>query len=362
MFGRRRRDVTSLLLIGALLVLIVVTLSQIFVVHSSGSAGSDAAASRAWHAERKRSLELRELDVKLHSIMLQTVPSVELHRRLLHNQANTNRFLEILREASRTRVRANVTDARYDAAAAASGGGGGVSELTGFYQKSNLADNKAMTVSLSNSQSELGRISMASRRRHHQRGGSSRDIAAAAAVASANDDFTHASQAVKPTRPAGDHLSQQRHSDGLGGISAARERVTQVSSVAVDIKVPLATANSRALSVAFDVNKPERISPGDDTSQFYRAVSGGDRLTESSPLLTNFDDMFCPDIPPKLRKNIVCVSMMWQRCVLLQYGLNNKLLPWVPSYPVTSLFLHFCEFVYFCEKPIFAFCSGQVPN
>ena len=53
------------------------------------------------HDQRKLHMELRELDINLHSVMMQTVPSVELNRRLLQNQINSKRFLEILREASR---------------------------------------------------------------------------------------------------------------------------------------------------------------------------------------------------------------------------------------------------------------------
>jgi len=45
-------------------------------------------------------LELKELDVNLHTMMLQNVPSIDLNRRLLQNQINSRRVAQILDEAS----------------------------------------------------------------------------------------------------------------------------------------------------------------------------------------------------------------------------------------------------------------------
>lgn len=56
-------------------------------------------------------VELRELDINLHSVMMHRVPSIELNRRLLQNQINSNRFLHILHEASQMeRPKTNTVD------------------------------------------------------------------------------------------------------------------------------------------------------------------------------------------------------------------------------------------------------------
>jgi len=45
-------------------------------------------------------LELKEMDVNLHTMMLQNVPSIELNRRLLQNKINSRRVAQILVQAS----------------------------------------------------------------------------------------------------------------------------------------------------------------------------------------------------------------------------------------------------------------------
>ena len=54
------------------------------------------------HSIRKLRLELREMDINLHSLMMQNVPSIELNRRLLQNQINAERFAQILNQASQS--------------------------------------------------------------------------------------------------------------------------------------------------------------------------------------------------------------------------------------------------------------------
>ena len=51
---------------------------------------------------RKLQIEMRELDFALHSMMKDRVPSMELNRRLLQNEINSQRFKHILQEASKT--------------------------------------------------------------------------------------------------------------------------------------------------------------------------------------------------------------------------------------------------------------------
>jgi hypothetical protein len=89
----KRRDIPPVVLLLVLLLLVVLTLSQILVVHR-GRYGRNV------HSMRRLQLELRELDLNLHSLMMQNVPSIELNRRMLVNQINTNRFADILRQAS----------------------------------------------------------------------------------------------------------------------------------------------------------------------------------------------------------------------------------------------------------------------
>ncbi len=89
----RRRDIPPVLLLLLLIILVMLTLSQILVVHN-GRYG------RGVHNIRKLQLELREMDINLHSLMLQNVPSIELNRRLLQNQINAERIAAIIRQAS----------------------------------------------------------------------------------------------------------------------------------------------------------------------------------------------------------------------------------------------------------------------
>lgn len=93
----RRRDIPSVLLLSLLILLIILTLSQILVVHNGRLGGNSR------HKMRKLQAELRELDINLHSVMMHRVPSIELNRRLLQNQINSNKFLRILKEASKIR-------------------------------------------------------------------------------------------------------------------------------------------------------------------------------------------------------------------------------------------------------------------
>ncbi len=89
----KRRDIPPVLLLLLLIILVMLTLSQILVVHN-GRYG------RGVHNIRKLQLELREMDINLHSLMLQNVPSIELNRRLLQNQINAERIAAIIRQAS----------------------------------------------------------------------------------------------------------------------------------------------------------------------------------------------------------------------------------------------------------------------
>ena len=72
----------------------MLTLSQILVVHNGRYGG------RSVHNMRKLQLELREMDINLHSLMLQNVPSIELNRRLLQNKINAERIAAIIRQAA----------------------------------------------------------------------------------------------------------------------------------------------------------------------------------------------------------------------------------------------------------------------
>ena len=94
----KRRDIPPVLLLLVLLVLVMLTLSQILVVHN-GRYGRNV------QSMRRLQLELRELDLNLHSLMMQNVPSIELNRRMLVNQINTNRFASILKQAAESDTR-----------------------------------------------------------------------------------------------------------------------------------------------------------------------------------------------------------------------------------------------------------------
>lgn len=89
----KRRDIPPVLLLLLLIVLVMLTLSQILVVHN-GRYG------RSVHSMRKLQLELRQMDLNLHALMMQNVPSVELNRRMLANQVNSHRMADILAEAA----------------------------------------------------------------------------------------------------------------------------------------------------------------------------------------------------------------------------------------------------------------------
>lgn len=91
----KRRDIPPVLLLLLLIILVMLTLSQILVVHN-GRYG------RNIHNMRKLQLELREMDINLHSLMMQNVPSIELNRRLLQNEINAGRIKAILAQASKT--------------------------------------------------------------------------------------------------------------------------------------------------------------------------------------------------------------------------------------------------------------------
>ena len=83
-----------MLLLLLLIILVMLTLSQILVVHN-GRYGKSV------HSMRKVQLELRQMDLNLHALMMQNVPSIELSRRLLQNEINANRVARILAEASK---------------------------------------------------------------------------------------------------------------------------------------------------------------------------------------------------------------------------------------------------------------------
>ena len=91
----KRRDIPPVLLLLLLIILVMLTLSQILVVHN-GRYG------RSVHNMRKLQLELREMDINLHSLMMQNVPSIELNRRLLQNEINAGRIAAIIAQASKT--------------------------------------------------------------------------------------------------------------------------------------------------------------------------------------------------------------------------------------------------------------------
>ena len=90
----KRRDIPPVLLLLLLIILVMLTLSQILVVHN-GRYGRNV------HSMRRLQLELREMDINLHSLMMQNVPSIELSRRLLQNEINTARFAQILDQAAK---------------------------------------------------------------------------------------------------------------------------------------------------------------------------------------------------------------------------------------------------------------------
>ena len=100
----KRRDIPPVLLLLLLIVLVMLTLSQILVVHNGRYGG------RSVHNIRKLQLELREMDINLHSLMLQNVPSIELNRRLLQNQINAERIAAIIRQAAEPQLTTKRTD------------------------------------------------------------------------------------------------------------------------------------------------------------------------------------------------------------------------------------------------------------
>ena len=100
----KRRDIPPVLLLLLLIVLVMLTLSQILVVHNGRYGG------RSVHNMRKLQLELREMDINLHSLMLQNVPSIELNRRLLQNQINAERIAAIIRQAAEPQLTTKGTD------------------------------------------------------------------------------------------------------------------------------------------------------------------------------------------------------------------------------------------------------------
>ena len=90
----KRRDIPPVLLLLLLIILVMLTLSQILVVHN-GRYGKNV------HTMRKLQLELRQMDLNLHALMMQNVPSIELSKRLLQNEINGNKVARIMAEASR---------------------------------------------------------------------------------------------------------------------------------------------------------------------------------------------------------------------------------------------------------------------
>lgn len=91
----KRRDIPPVLLLLLLIILVMLTLSQILVVHN-GRYGKNV------HSMRKLQLELRQMDLNLHALMMQNVPSIELNKRLLTNEINSNKVAKILAEASKS--------------------------------------------------------------------------------------------------------------------------------------------------------------------------------------------------------------------------------------------------------------------
>ena len=89
----KRRDIPPVLLLLLLIILVMLTLSQILIVHN-GRYGKNV------HNMRKLQLELREMDINLHTMMMQNVPSIELSRRLLQNEINSQRVADIIAEAA----------------------------------------------------------------------------------------------------------------------------------------------------------------------------------------------------------------------------------------------------------------------
>src|SRR5688572_6485549 len=89
----KRRDIPPVLLLLLLIILVMLTLSQILVVHN-GRYGKNV------HSMRKLQLELRQMDINLHTMMMQNVPSIELNRRLLQNSINAQRVAHIMAEAA----------------------------------------------------------------------------------------------------------------------------------------------------------------------------------------------------------------------------------------------------------------------
>lgn len=89
----KRRDIPPVLLLLLLIILVMLTLSQILVVHN-GRYGKNI------HSMRKLQLELRQMDINLHTMMMQNVPSIELNRRLLQNSINAQRVAHIIAEAA----------------------------------------------------------------------------------------------------------------------------------------------------------------------------------------------------------------------------------------------------------------------
>lgn len=61
---------------------------------------------------RRLQQELREMDLSLHSLMHQNVPSVERNRRMLQNRINSGRFAEILAQASETDAKGQTSNVK----------------------------------------------------------------------------------------------------------------------------------------------------------------------------------------------------------------------------------------------------------
>ena len=83
----------------------MLTLSQILVVHNGRY-------SRGVHSMRRLQLELREMDLNLHTLMMKNVPSIELNRKLLQNSINNGRFAAIIAQAAQKNHTAAATTER----------------------------------------------------------------------------------------------------------------------------------------------------------------------------------------------------------------------------------------------------------
>ncbi|XP_074662411.1 beta-1,4-galactosyltransferase 4-like [Tubulanus polymorphus] len=88
----KKRDIPPVLMLLMLIILVMLTLSQILVVHN-GRYG------RNFHHIRKIQMELREIDVGIRKLLSQNVPSIDLNAKLFRNKLNEGKFRNILNHA-----------------------------------------------------------------------------------------------------------------------------------------------------------------------------------------------------------------------------------------------------------------------